>query len=223
MDNIKFNNIKSNSSGFGVIWSGTYHDHSVIIKMLSIITQQGTYYDKDNNIYYSNGKVVNPNKYYYNENEKPYLNKMFIHKRSISLNNFNIEVDNQKLLYKYKLAPKIYKSFTIKHNTFTYGFIVMDKWHTDVKEYIINNKSFINDTDLDLVYKTINKLHSLNLIHGDMKPNNIGLKLTNDNKIRKCCFFDCYTLKDIDQLTDNEKEDKKKKDFHTFKHYKLLL
>jgi tRNA A-37 threonylcarbamoyl transferase component Bud32 len=94
----------------------------------------------------------------------------------------------------------------------------MEKWTTNIKDLLISRK--INNNEEKIIMDTINKLHESGYVHGDMKPNNMGVMLNNKLEIEKCCFFDCYTIKETNNLSEEEKLKLINKDIFVYNHYK---
>ena len=219
-DNIEFLDIIYNNSAFAIIWDVKYKGLPAIAKMITL--KSGIHYDKDDKNYYTKGKkkLENHNDYYKIIRPAPFIHMLFINKRSISNEHFLHEVAQFNNLSAINLAPKIY-THGISHTVdgFKYGFIVMEKWDNNVKDYILSRDGKISSSEKKLVQDTIDRLHSENYYHGDLKPNNIGVKISN-GKIHKCCFFDCYTVL---KMTEDTRDDYIKRDLHKYKHYLGLI
>jgi tRNA A-37 threonylcarbamoyl transferase component Bud32 len=222
LDFIKFNKVSFIGSSYGVIWDGKYKDKNAIIKMLTLTS--GIHYNKDNDKYYdkNNIEIKYYNNLYNKKNIKPFIHNEFIKKRSIPLSDFEYELEQHKKLEEISLSPIIY-DYGVSHTVdgFKYAFIVMEKWTTNVKDLLILRK--INTKEEEIIMNIINKLHKLGYVHGDMKPNNIGVMLDNKLLIEKCCFFDCYTVKEINNLSEEEKLKLINKDIFVYNHYKSKL
>lgn len=222
LSNVKFRKIICNKSAYGVIWDGIYKDKKCVIKMMTLIN--GIHYDKDSNKYYTGKGTILTNylDFYKKLNFKPFVHIHFLNKRAINIEKFSHEVSQQTKLAQHNLAPKIY-SYGITHKVdgFKYCFIIMEKWETNVKDLLIcrGENPRLKTMETELINKHIDKLHKHDFYHGDLKPNNIGVNLLN-GEIKECIIFDCYTVRDISNLTIEEKEKYHGKDFFTFNHYK---
>jgi tRNA A-37 threonylcarbamoyl transferase component Bud32 len=219
LDYIKFNKVCFIGSSYGVIWDAKYKDKPAIIKMITLTS--GIHYNKDNDKYYDkdNNEIKYYNNVYNRKNIKPFIHYEFIKKRSIPLSDFEYELNQHKKLEEISLSPVIY-DYGVSHTIdgFKYAFIVMEKWTTNVKDLLKLRK--INSIEEEIIMNIINKLHQSGYVHGDMKPNNIGVMLNNKLEIEKCCFFDCYTIKKTNNLSEEEKLELINKDIFVYNHYK---
>jgi tRNA A-37 threonylcarbamoyl transferase component Bud32 len=173
---------KISSKGcYGNIW---LTEDNKIVKIQSLKTN--IHYNKVQDIYYdSNNKEIKNSeaiKKYYNTPFSYY----FRNKHSITLDEFNNEVNNQIYMSKHHIAPKIYKYGITKYNKneLQYGIIIMKKM-----PYILKNHLFIDD--MSIVVDKINKMHSLGYYHGDLQTSNIGIDIKN-GKITKCRIIDWF-------------------------------
>lgn len=207
-------------SAYGVIWNGLYDKKPCVIKMLSLNT--GIHYDKDANEHYTkqNKKLTinQAHRAYSVEHCIPFIHKKFFNKRSISIDKFLYEINQFLLLGKHSLAPYVY-DYGISHTIdgFKYGFIVMEKVHSNIK--LVRQKRHLHLCEKDIIKNKINELHTLGFSHGDLKPNNIGCYLSDDGMITRCVFFDCYTVKVLSEKTPQEAEKLINKDWSTYTHY----
>lgn len=222
LDGIIFNRIIESGSSYGVIWVANHQKYGTcIIKMLSLNT--GTHYDKDTDTYFDKHRVKidrsNALELYRTTSIAPFLHREFIQKRSVTLDNFQYELSQYIQLSKLNLAPVIY-DYGVSHTIagFKYGFIVMEKIQSNVKN--IREVRHLTKDEKELISKTITRLHDNGYVHGDLKPNNIGVKLSDDlHRIESCVFFDCYTVRQLSEFSDEDKIRKMKKDFFVYDHY----
>lgn len=181
LSDIKFKEKISSKGCYGNIW---LTEDNKIVKIQSLTTNgyynklQDIYYDSDNNQIKKSEAI----RKYYNTTFSYY----FKNKQSITLDEFNNEVNNQIYMSKNHIAPKIYKYGITKYNKneLQYGIIIMKKM-----PYILKNYLFIDD--MSIVIDKINKMHSLGYYHGDLQTSNIGIDVKN-NKITKCRLIDWF-------------------------------
>lgn len=170
LNNVSFEEIISNNTTYGVIWSGIYDEKPCVVKMV----------------------ILNENKYLDFNEKAPFHHKEFQNKKALSLEKFNNEVNNLNFLNKFKLAPKVYGYTVQSLNDVTYGFIVMERLHCSLKDILLKRDLGVEEEKI--IKSTIDKMHKL-VIHGDLKPSNIGLRLNDKNEVEQCLVFDCQKAK----------------------------
>ena len=69
-----------------------------------------------------------------------------------------------------------------------YGFIVLEKMSLSVKDILL--KRDLASTELEYIKSKIAKLHSQGIIHGDLKPSNIGANLDGSGQIKLIRILD---------------------------------
>lgn len=176
-DEVCFEKIISDDTVYAIVWEGKYNNLPCVIKMIKL-----------------NTGICNPqDKIFTYSNEEPYRHKDFKNKKEMSIDEFNHELNQLKHLYKYKLSPKVFKSFICNKYEVHYGFIVMEKYDCSLKQ--IFKKRAIKHEEEKIIYKMISKLHENKIVHRDMKPSNIGVNLNDEGKIIESCFFDCSKVK----------------------------
>lgn len=197
---ISFTKIISNSTVYGLVWEGIYNNINCAIKMIKL--------ERDNeNEQHTNIK-----------NEKnPYKHNEFSNKKTMTKENFMKEVNQLELLSKLRVSPKYY-GYTISKN---YGFIIMKKMDTSLKNILVN-RSLSKDEE-KIIYRKIDKMHNKKkIIHGDLKPSNIGVNLDENGKIRRCRMLDCQKVKNIVGFGSKDIQDMIKKDWSSYKKHKDL-
>ena len=195
------NDIISKDTVYGIVWDGTIQDKSCIVKMVKLNT--GTI-DSDDDIF---SQCDND----------PYNHTMFKHKKAMSLEYFNHEVKQLKNLSDIGMAPKLYKSWICDKYDVHYGFIVMEKYDCSLKDIIVKRK--LTHTEKTMVDGLIQKLHNVGFIHGDMKPSNMGVRLS-EKRIKSLCFFDCSKVKDLENFSEEDRKKLIQKDYAFFKKHK---
>jgi len=203
-----FNSVISSRSAYGLIWEGEHNNKKVVTKMIMLDT--GFHYDKDNKVYKDPlNNIISENiaSVYFSKNgNKPYYNTQFVHRRSMSIQNFKSEYKKQIELSAHRLAPEVYNIIYCNNYPIHYAFIVMKKMDCSLKDVILSRNNISNE-EWTIVNNAIDKLHKkYKYSHGDMKPSNIGINLKN-NKIYSVKFIDCNKVLNIDasQLLDVEK------------------
>ncbi len=217
-DKIIFGEVISRRTAYGLIWEGKYDNKPCVIKMIMLTT--GIHYDKNYNVYRDgmNQKLIYEYAdYYFSENdEKPFYHTDFRHRRSMTPNNFFYEVDQIIALSKIDLAPSVY-GYGICNESYEihYGFLVMEKVDCSLKDIYMNR--LLDETEIMIVNGTIDHLHNkYGIIHGDMKPSNIGAYLDHNGRIIKCCFFDCQKIKHRSDYDENKFQQLVKKDWNIY-------
>jgi serine/threonine protein kinase len=176
--NMKVNKIISKSSVHGIIWSGRYlqdgKSKRCVVKM--VVLESGET-DK---------------KYFQNNNRPPFLHTEFLEKKSISNTKFLYEVDAYIFLAQLGLAPEVYISGIITKFPIHYGYIISERLNCSVKDILLKRE--LKGREKRKIRHLIEKLHKIGVVHGDMKPSNIGVYLK-DGCIKKCYFLDFSKVK----------------------------
>ena len=212
LDNLTFKTIKSVSSGYGVIWTGTYLGNPCAIKMLILTT--GSYYDKDKGIFIGQEGCEKV----FDKNDKiPFYHSLFKRKRSMTRTQLRHEIFNQQILSNLLMSPKIFTYGKSHHiNGIQYGFIVMELLYGSLREFLKTRKLY--DNEKELILKLFIKLHEENnMVHGDLKPANIGVRVDLKGNIKEFMFFDCSTIKYKSDMEEEEFIRRVKNDIKYFK------
>ena len=201
---ILFNTILNDTGIYGIIWDGMIDDKPCAIKMVSLTSGEKF---KENPIKYKNNMV------------KPFLHDAFLNHKSMTKDAFLYEANQLLNLSKIGLAPNV-NGFWIcdsLHNIH-YGFIVMDKMDSSLKSII--SKRSLSEKETNIVETLINETHTKGIIHGDLKPSNIGVLLNPDQEIIKCLMLDTQKIKYRDSLSTDKFKSLINRDWHNYrKHF----
>jgi len=176
LNKIKFIRILSNDTVYGLIWDGEYQKKRCVIKMIMISDKHA-------------GK-----RNITHDDCAPFIHTQFIDKKSMLQSNFLREVSELIQLSNFQMAPQFYGYTIYEKSSLRYGFIVMKKMDHSLKD-IIMNRSLMKYEEI-LIKSTIQMLHNkYKIVHGDLKPSNIGIDLDENGYIYKCLLFDCQKVK----------------------------
>lgn len=208
----------SKRTAYGLIWGGKYHHHQCVIKMIMLDT--GYHYDKNSKQYLdSNGHVLSDSKvkhYFGHNDDKPFLHYDFKHRRSMSYDAFMKEIDNLLLLNSLHIAPRVYGYGINQTYRIHYGFIIMKRLDGSLKDIFLQRQ--LTSRETTLVDTLITQLHQKHqILHGDLKPSNIGVSLNSVHQIESVQFFDCQKVrKKLDMSTEefNTRAEREKQNFN---------
>jgi signal peptidase I len=213
---IKFLNILSTNTAYGLIWNAVYNNTKIVVKMIQLKSGD-VYYDKDTKQYIGKNGEITTDVYYNNNNNIPYLHSKFKHRRSMTIDDFLLEVESGILFSSINLGPKIYGFGISKKFSIHYGFIIMQKLDCSIKDLYIQNNYTISNKDENKIIKTINKLHNTyNMIHGDLKPSNMGIIFEN-SAISKVLFIDFQKVKYKKNYNKEEWDIRQSREIENFK------
>lgn len=184
---ITFDEIISDNTHYGIIWSGTYDQKSCVIKM--VILDTGVHYNKRDDRYYDGNKKISKTKYFNEDDKKPYLHTYYRKRKAMMLSKFKHEVSMIDKMSKLKLAPQLFHHSINRDSYRThYGFIVMERMTQTIKNILLkrNLKSF----ELTYIESKIDSMHKKHIKHGDLKPSNIGVHLDDSGYIIKIRMID---------------------------------
>lgn len=176
LNKITFDKIISNDTVYSVVWGGKYDNKQCVIKMVVLTSGKirSKYFDKDDN--------------------KPFYHSEFKDKKPMNVSEFKHEVSSYKTFSNLKMGPELYDYWIHKDFKIHYGIIVMERLDGSLKQILI--KRDLNQHEHTLVNQLIDTLHNKHeIVHGDMKPSNIGVYLNSKGEIKKCLFFDCQKVK----------------------------
>lgn len=176
LKNFTFINILSNDTVYGVIWNAIYLNKPCVVKIILLST----------------GSV--PNKINVSEEIPPFVHSEFLNKKPMDLNNFLREASNLQILHNKKMAPEVFGVWINNSiSDFHYGVIAMEKLDTTVKNIIIERP--LHKKEKKLIDNMISNLHKDGIVHGDLKPSNIGVYLNSVRAIENALFLDCQKVK----------------------------
>jgi hypothetical protein len=216
-----FHKIVSSRTCYGLIWSGTYQGVPCIIKMVMLTT--GVHYHKSSKSYRNeqgHSKSI-PQPFLIND-PQPFLHREFIHRRSMTPDDFNKEVNELTQLSQIGLAPKVFAHGVCDRvYEIHYGFIVMEQTDCSLKDVIL--KRSLHNKESKLVENLIDQIHKeQHIAHGDLKPSNIGVYLDRDRNVKRCVVFDCLKIRHKDQFNESDFKKFVESDWRTYKkHLKL--
>jgi len=200
-----FTDVISRRTAYGLIWLGFYRKHPSVTKMIMLTS--GIHYDRTAGEYRTPQEQrlsnVDAEKHFVNNERKPFLHQDFMHRRSMTPNAFFAEIDELQTLSKLGLAPKVYGYGVNQEHDVHYGFVVMEKVDCSLKDIYLKRE--LNHDENKLVHDLIDSLHNEHgIIHGDLKPSNIGVYLNRKGHIVDACFFDCQKIRHREQCTPEE-------------------
>ena len=219
-NDITFNRVISDQSVYGIIWSGRYKKESCVIKMVSLTS--GVHYDLEKKVYRDgqDNKLRDVPLIYMNHRSEtlrvPFLHHLFRERASMTRENFFDECQKMTKMSDLGLAPKVY-GYGVCDQLYPihYGFLIMERMDSSVKDVIL--KRDLTKDDLKVIFKVIDRMHNkCGIVHGDMKPSNIGVNLDREGRIIKCLLFDCQKVKFKTNLTESKFAKRVKRDHSTF-------
>jgi RIO-like serine/threonine protein kinase len=172
-----------------------------------IMLTTGIHFDKTTQEYRRPDGVKMTNsaaeRFFNHNDEKPFLHTDFRHRRSMTPEAFSKEIDELVGLGTLGIAPKVYGYGVNRFHQIHYGFIVMERVDCSLKDIYLK-RGLHHEEDL-ILQQLIDCLHNKHgLIHGDLKPSNIGVYLDTNGRIINACFFDCQKIKHKDGYTQEQ-------------------
>ena len=197
-----FDEVISRRTAYGLIWLGRYRHHTCVIKMIMLTT--GVHYDKNSQEYRTpqNQPMTElaADKHFNHNDIKPYFHLDFRHRRSMTPEAFFKEIDDLINLSRLSIAPKVF-GYGINHNyPIHYGFIVMEKVDCSLKDIYLKRELDVDEGKI--IKDIINRMHDVHgIIHGDLKPSNVGVYLDKQGHIKNACLFDCQKNRHRENMT----------------------
>jgi len=201
---LTFIDVISRRTAYGLIWLGRYCHHDCVIKMIMLTT--GIHYDKNVNEYRTarNQSMTEAiaDKYFNHNDIKPFFHLDFRHRRSMTPQAFFKELDDLVNLSNFGIAPKVYGYGINQAHEIHYAFIVMEKVDCSLKDIYLRRD--LNPVEGTIISKLIDQMHEkYGIIHGDLKPSNIGVYLNSSRQIINACLFDCQKIRHRENMTPN--------------------
>lgn len=195
-EHLVFLDVISRRTAYGLIWVGKLKETPCVVKMIMLTT--GYHYDKTAQEYRApNGNKIDENEanqYFGHNDHKPFYHIDFRHRRSMTPDAFFKEVDELMNLGRLGIAPKVYACGLNHAFNIHYGFVVMEKVDCSLKDIYLHRD--LHHDEHKIIKSLINDLHEKHgIIHGDLKPSNIGVYIGSNSRIVRACFFDCQKIK----------------------------
>lgn len=137
---------------------------------------------------------------YFSHDDQMFRHTEFINRKAMTKKMFMREVNELDKLHKLHIAPKLYE-YHICDDLFDthYGLLVMELVDCSLKDILL--KRNLQHNEEIVITDMIKKMHNVhNIVHGDLKPSNIGVYLNRHDHIYKCCLFDCQKIKHKDKF-----------------------
>lgn len=197
-EGIHFDRILNQSGVYGTIWAGRYQNRDCGIKVVQLTGSGSRRYQRDLKL-----KGIDWN----SDSHKSMDPEAFIQ-----------EAENLQRLAELKLAPAVYEVSVQSEKKQWYGIIVMERLDGSIKDILIQRSLYT--AEAKIATRLIKKLHrDHNIIHGDLKPSNVGIILDANDRIVKCLFLDCQKVRF--DLRSDELARRKERDVSKFKdHYR---
>jgi tRNA A-37 threonylcarbamoyl transferase component Bud32 len=107
-----------------------------------------------------------------------------------SWKDFKRESELAKRMSKAGLGPKFYDYWHCDH----VGFIITDRWDSELSKSAVLSKK-----QLEKLWQQIEKIHSMGLVHGDLLPNNILVKVNKKNQITDITMSDFGVMDTVNE------------------------
>lgn len=204
----EFDRVISDNTTYGLIWEGSYEGKVCIIKM--IMLKSGAHHERS----------TSDLKYFDYNDKDPFRHRDFKNRKSMTINDFLQEAKELTNLYEIGLAPEVYGYWICnKMYNVHYGFIAMEKMDYSLK-HILAKRSLKKDEN-QLIENIIDELHENDVVHGDLKPSNIGVMVNGKGKITKCLLFDCQKVKHKENYHHDVFDKLIERDWHTYKKHSV--
>ena len=78
-------------------------------------------------------------------------------------------------MHKMGLGPVFHDAFVVKDYDIHYAFLIMELMDCSLKDILLRRP--LSDMEQNMIKETIDKMHNMGIIHGDLKPSNLGVSL----------------------------------------------
>jgi tRNA A-37 threonylcarbamoyl transferase component Bud32 len=208
LSRLRFDKVINDSGVYGVIWLGSFNGETCAIKMVKLTSGRSHDYTK---------KSKKKSK----KSKNPFESELFDDHKAMDPDAFIKETNNLLHLSKLGLSPKVYDCFLHQPSgKVHYGFIAMEKLDGSIKDILLRRS--LSSSEAKIALNLIKSLHrDHHLVHGDLKPSNVGVRLDDNGKIKECLFIDCQKVKYRDDHSSDDFQRYIERDRYTFKsHYK---
>lgn len=224
-DRVKFIDVISSGSAYGLIWSGYFDKQPCAVKMVMLTS--GYHHDKSKGYRTGDGEKIPGGKkstpQIFEQNGcVPFLHREFRGRQSMTREAFMCEAKELINLSQLKLAPRVY-GYGICDKLFPihYGFIVMEKMDCSLKDIFLQRS--IDSDEFAIVKEAVDTMHHKHqIVHKDMKPSNMGINVDSQGRVKKCLMFDCQKMQHISAMSHSEFDKFVKRDWEIYhKHVKM--
>lgn len=206
-DSLRFENIISTTSHYGVVWKATYNGQPCAVKVVILTT--GLHYDHKKKKY--RGDAKKPEEHFAQDERAPYLHTLYKERKAMPRDDFEHEAEMIEKMSKMNLGPKLFGVWIDEKRPMHYGFIAMEFMTETVKGILL--KRDLTGNELQRIRETIDRLHGKGICHGDCKPSNIGVTLDANGNVDQIRFLDLMKCRPIKHRHEIER------DLDTFKRH----
>ena len=205
-EDIVFEKVLTDQSQYGLIWLGKNKalNCPCVIKM--VVLRRLAHYDQDKGkwINEQGKRDKNATKWFQADGDIPFTHSAFAKHKSMSMENFKLEIRNVKMLDKLGLGVRYFTAWMERDPKVPvdYGFCAVEKGEGTIKDLIL--KKEWRKRDHSIVKELIRKLHAANIIHRDIKPSNCCYWSDGKGSITRVAFIDCAKVRTRDDLGEKD-------------------